>query len=156
MSKSLVAYFSATGTTKAAAMRVAALTDSDVFEISPVVLYETPDLDWTDAKSRTTLEMKDPACRPEINPIPESMNEYERIYLGFPIWWYTAPRIAESFLDKLDLGGKVIIPFATSGGSPLGTTVDDLRNSCGGTVLSGLMIKKSTGDDEIRSWAAQA
>lgn len=153
MSKSLVAYFSATGTTKAAAMRVAALTDSDVFEISPVVPYETPDLDWTDANSRTTLEMKDPACRPEINPVPDIVNEYDRIYLGFPIWWYTAPRIAESFLDKLDLGGKVIIPFATSGGSPLGTTVDDLRKSCGGTVLSGLMIKKSTGDDEIRSWA---
>lgn len=156
MSKTLIAYFSVGGTTKAAAERLSALIGAETYRILPLVPYENPDLDWTDPKSRTTLEMKDSACRPQIIALPDDIESYDRIFLGFPIWWYTAPRIIESFLDAVNLDGKVIVPFATSGGSELGDTVDNLKKSCGGNVLSGLMLRKTVSDDEIKAWAAQA
>lgn len=152
VSKSLVAYFSASGTTKAAADRLAALIDADIFEIVPAVPYEKPDLDWTDPKSRTTLEMKDPACRPAVKSLPDSVDAYDRIFVGFPIWWYTAPRIIESFLDGIDLKGKLIVPFATSGGSEMGDTEEDLRKSCGAKVSDGFMFRRNVSDDDILSW----
>lgn len=155
MSKDLVVYFSVGGTTKSAAERLAALIGAELFEIVPAVPYEKPDLDWTDAKSRTTLEMKDPACRPAIAAMPEDLGDHERIFLGFPIWWYTAPRIIESFLDSADLDGKVIYPFATSGGSEMGSTEDDLRKSSGANVKDGIMLRRSVTDDEIVRWAKQ-
>ncbi len=156
MSKALIAYFSVGGSTKAAAERLSALIDAETFEIVPAVPYEKPDLDWTDPKSRTTLEMKDPTCRPAIVAMPDGIDDYDRIFVGFPIWWYTAPRIIETFLDGIELSGKAIIPFATSGGSEMGDTESNLEKSCGGNVLPGLMLRKSVSDNEIKAWAAQA
>ncbi len=153
MSKDIIVYFSVGGTTKAAAERLSALIGAETFELVPKVPYETPDLDWTDSKSRTTLEMKDPSCRPEIVSLPESIDSFDRIFLGFPIWWYTAPRIIESFLDSIELSGKVIYPFATSGGSELGDTEENLRKSCGGDIRSGLLLRRSVSDEDITNWA---
>lgn len=156
MSKTLIVYFSVGGTTKAAAERLSALIGAETYRILPSTPYQKSDLDWTDPKSRTTLEMKESTCRPQINALPDDIGSYDRIFLGFPIWWYTAPRIIESFLDSVNLEGKVIIPFATSGGSELGDTVDNLKKSCGGNILPGLLIRRSVSDDDILRWANAA
>ena len=128
-SKTLVAYFSASGVTRGVAQTLAQATGGDLFEIAPAVRYSDADLDWRDTASRSTVEMKDPASRVAIAARVEDMSRYDTLFVGFPIWWYTAPHIIESFLESYDLAGKVIIPFATSGGSPMGHTVSDLRPS---------------------------
>lgn len=128
-SRTLVAYFSATGTTRAVAQTLAKATGAELFEIAPVQPYTAADLDWRDTVSRSTVEMKNPASRVEIAAKVLDMSRYDTLFLGFPIWWYTAPHIIQSFLESYDLAGKVIIPFATSGGSPMGNTVNDLRPS---------------------------
>lgn len=156
MSKTLVAYFSVGGTTAEAAKRIARLAGADMFEIRPAVPYTRADLDWTDSKSRTTLEMKDPASRPEIEALPENLSAYNRIFVGFPIWWYTAPRIIASFLDGVDLSGKTVVPFATSGGSGLGSTVDDLKKCCDARILNGKMINRRTSDSELENWIKES
>lgn len=156
MSKTLVAYFSVGGTTAEAAKRIARLAGADMFEIRPAVPYTRADLDWTDSKSRTTLEMKDPASRPEIEALPESLDAYDRIFVGFPIWWYTAPRIIASFLDGVDLTGKTVVPFATSGGSGLGGTVDDLKKCCDARILGGKMINRRVSDSELENWIKES
>ncbi len=127
--KTLVAYFSATGTTRAVAENLAAATGADLFEIAPEQPYTAADLDWRDSTSRSTIEMKDPASRVAIANRVEDMAQYDTLFVGFPIWWYTAPHIIESFLEQYDLAGKVIIPFATSGGSRMGGTLGDLKPS---------------------------
>ena len=117
MSKILVAYFSATGTTADAAKRLADAVKGDLFEIRPAVPYTAADLDWTDKHSRSTLEMQDPASRPAMKPLTVDPAQYDTIFVGFPIWWYVEPRIVDTFLDGVALEGKTVIPFATSGGS---------------------------------------
>lgn len=156
MSKTLVAYFSVGGTTAEAAKRIARLAGADMFEIRPAVPYTRADLDWNDSKSRTTLEMKDPASRPEIETLPENLGAYDRIFVGFPIWWYTAPRIIASFLDGVDLSGKTVVPFASSGGSGLGGTVDDLKKCCNARILNGKMINRRTSDSELENWIKES
>ena len=122
MSKKLVAYFSASGITQKAAERIAKISGSDLFEIKPSVPYTKEDLDWTNKNSRSSVEMKNPDSRPEIaNKIP-NINEYDTIFIGFPIWWYVAPTIIDTFIESYDFSGKTIIPFATSGGSGFGKT----------------------------------
>ena len=121
MTKRLVAYFSASGVTKDAAQVLAKAAQADLYEIQPDILYTTDDLDWMNKNSRSSVEMKDPSSRPEIAGKMEHMEDYSVIFLGFPIWWYTAPTIIKTFLESYDFAGKKIILFATSGGSGLGS-----------------------------------
>lgn len=129
MSKKLVAYFSASGTTKKAAERLAKATGADLFEIKPKVPYSSADLNWMDKKSRSSVEMSDPASRPEISEKIPHLADYDTVFLGFPIWWYVAPRIINTFVESYDFTGKTLVPFATSGGSGMGGE-DVLRSAC--------------------------
>lgn len=125
--KTLVAYFSATGTTKQVAEKIAKATGGDLYAIEPTETYTDADLNWRDKKSRSTIEMNDPASRPAMKNTPVDMAQYDTVYVGFPIWWYVAPRIINTFVEKFDLSGKVLIPFATSGSSDIENSVVELR-----------------------------
>ena len=142
MSKKLVAYFSASGTTARLAETLAEAIGADIFEIKPEVPYTRADLNWQDAGSRSSVEMKNPASRPAIAARRDNMAEYDTIYVGFPIWWYVAPTIINTFLESYDLAGKTIVPFATSGGSGIGKTNEALAPSCkGATLLQGRVFR---------------
>lgn len=127
--KSLVAYFSATGTTKAAAQKLAAAAGADIFEIAPETPYTAADLDWKDKQSRSSVVMSDKSSRPAISGMVENMAQYDTVYVGFPIWWYIAPTIVNTFVEQYDLSGKTVIPFFTSGGSEAGETLKYLTPS---------------------------
>ena len=129
MSKTLVAYFSATGTTKAAAQRLAKEKNADLFEIAPAVPYTSADLDWRDKQSRSTKEMQDKTSRPAIKGRCENIADYDTVWIGFPVWWYTAPTIINTFIEAHDLSGKVINVFATSGGSNVTGSANDLKKA---------------------------
>ena len=129
MGKKLVAYFSASGITAQIAKEIAEVAQADIFEIKAKVPYTTADLDWTDSNSRSTVEMKDQSFRPEIAETLDNIGEYDTIFLGFPIWWYVAPTIINSFLESYNFEGKTIIPFFTSGGSGAGQTDEKLHPS---------------------------
>lgn len=127
--KKLVAYFSASGVTGKLAEKIAASAGADVYEIVPAELYTDADLDWRDANSRSSVEMKDKSFRPAMADNEIDMSEYDTVYLGFPIWWYVAPTIVNTFLEKYDFSAKKIIVFATSGSSGMGNTVAELKPS---------------------------
>lgn len=129
MKKTLVVYFSATGTTKAAAERLAKETNADLYEIVPEQPYTSADLDWTNKQSRSTLEMKDKSSRPAIKGTCEKMANYDTVWIGFPVWWYTAPTIINTFIEAHDLSGKVLNVFATSGGSNVTGSAADLKKA---------------------------
>ena len=150
--KTLVAYFSATGTTKAAAEKLANVTGGELFEIVPEQPYTAADLDWTNKQSRSTLEMKDAKSRPAVKSKVDDMSKYDVIYVGFPIWWYIAPTIINTFLEQYDFSGKVIVPFFTSGGSEAGETVKHLQPSAPNAKI--LPAENLTGDNEsnIKKW----
>ncbi len=122
MKKSLVAYFSATAVTKHVAEELAAAINADLFEIVPKKIYTKADLDWTDNESRSTIEMKNKDCRPEIETRVKDLKKYDVVFLGFPIWWYREPSIIDTFVEAHNFDGKTIVPFATSGGSGMGET----------------------------------
>ncbi|MBR2522558.1 MAG: NAD(P)H-dependent oxidoreductase [Coriobacteriales bacterium] len=150
--RTLVAYFSATGTTAGKAKKLAKVIGCDIFEIVPETPYTTADLKWRDKESRTSIECNDPACRPAIATRVENMDDYDTIFLGFPIWWYCEPPIINTFLEQYDLAGKTIIPFATSAGSSFGKTIDYLKPSAPGAIfLEGKMVRFST-ESSLRSW----
>ena len=128
-SKTLVAYFSATGTTMEAATRLAKAARADLHEIVPEVPYTPADLNWRDSSSRSSLEMKDKSSRPAIAGKVENMAQYDTVFVGYPIWWYIAPTIINTFLEQYDLSGKTIVPFFTSGGSGAGETMRYLKPS---------------------------
>ena len=128
MSKILVAFFSASGETARLAKTLAGVTGGDLFEIRPQTAYTAADLDWNNAKSRSSVEMNDPKSRPAMAETPR-LAGYDTVFVGFPIWWYQAPRIIQTFLESADFSGKTVIPFATSGGSGMGKTVDELAAS---------------------------
>lgn len=153
MSKILVAYFSASGTTKKAAEKLATAANADLFEIRPTQPYTRADLDWTNKTSRSSVEMSNPSSRPAIAEKCENIADYDTIFVGFPIWWYIAPTIINTFLESYDLNGKNIIPFATSGGSGMGKTVEGLRKSCGAgvTVKDGKVINRTT-EADLKKW----
>ena len=130
MSKTLVAYFSASGVTARTAKEIAEAVGGDLYEIRPAQPYTSADLNWMDKKSRSTLEMNDPACRPAIAEPVEHMEQYDTVFVGFPIWWYVEPRIVDTFLESYDFSGKTVIPFATSGGSGIGKAEESLRAHC--------------------------
>ena len=153
MSRKLVAYFSATGVTAKVAETLAEAIGADIYEIEPAVPYSRADLDWQNAKSRSSVEMSDPASRPAIAGKRDNMDDYDTIFIGFPIWWYVAPHIINTFLEGYDLTGKTIIPFATSGGSGMGETNKYLRGSCKGAVLKeGKVFSPNATPDELSSW----
>lgn len=129
MGKKLVAYFSASGTTKKTAQLIAKATGADLYEITPKVAYTEADLNWMDKKSRSSVEMNDKKFRPEVEDKDAHIAEYDEIILGFPIWWYVAPTIVNTFLEKYDFSGKKIVLFATSGGSGFGNIVKELQPS---------------------------
>ena len=130
MAKALIAYFSASGVTARAAKEMAAATGADLYEIQPAEPYTDADLNWMDKKSRSTIEMKDPACRPAIAGGVQDMAQYDTVLIGFPIWWYVEPRIVDTFLESYDFSGKTLIPFATSGGSGIGKAEKSLQAHC--------------------------
>lgn len=155
MSRKLVAFFSASGVTAKVAEKLSDTIGADLFAIEPKIPYTKADLDWMDKNSRSTLEMKDPATRPEIARVRDNMEEYDTVFIGFPIWWYVAPTIINTFLESYDLTGKTIIPFATSGGSGMGKTNEKLMPSCkGAKLLDGKVLKVNVGAKELDDWVA--
>lgn len=154
MSKTLVAFFSASGTTKRVAEKLASATGSDLYEIKPAIPYTRADLNWQDKRSRSSLEMNDPSSRPELADKNADVAAYDRIFLGFPIWWYTAPAIVRSFLESYDFTGKTIVLFATSGGSGLGKTAKELASSCpGAKIVNGQLLNGNPSENALKPWA---
>ena len=154
MSKTLVTYFSASGVTARLAKTLAEAIDADLFEIRPETPYTSADLNWNDPKSRSSVEMNDKSFRPAVANCVENMAQYDRVFIGFPIWWYVAPTIVNTFLEQYDLTGKKVIPFATSGMSGMGNTNAELRGSCSGALLcEGQRFASSIGADALKAWA---
>ncbi len=151
--KKLVAYFSASGSTKAAAERLAGAIGADLFEIKPAVPYTGADLNWHNKNSRSSVEMADPNSRPEIAEKLDNMAEYDTVFVGFPIWWYVAPTIIDTFLESYDFSGKTLVPFATSGGSGMGKTVDVLRKVCPNAVWKDGKLLNGMNDKKLADWA---
>ena len=154
MSKKLVAYFSASGTTKKAAERLAKAAGADLFEIKPKVPYSSADLNWMDKKSRSSVEMSDPSSRPEIAEELPHLADYDTVFLGFPIWWYVAPHIINTFVESYDFSGKTLVPFATSGGSGMGGTVDELRKLCPNANWKAGKMVNGVSDKALADWAS--
>ena len=154
MSKKLVAYFSASGVTAKVADMLADAVGADIYEIRPEVPYTKADLNWMDKKSRSTIEMNDKTSRPTMADTDAKVEQYDTIFLGFPIWWYRAPSIINTFLESYDFAGKKIILFATSGGSKFGKTVDELRvsvpDSC--DIIEGKLLNGKQSIPVIRDW----
>lgn len=154
MSKTLVAFFSASGVTKRAAEKLADAISADLYEIKPAVPYTNADLNWQDKRSRSSIEMNDPSSRPELADKNVDIEAYDRIFLGFPIWWYTAPTIIRSFLESYDFTSKIIVLFATSGGSGLGKTAKDLSASCPGAVIAdGRLLNGNITESMLKQWS---
>ena len=149
----LVAYFSASGSTRKVAKKLSEAIGATLFEIKPAQTYTGRDLNWNDKNSRSTLEMNDKSSRPAMTEKID-VSAYDTIFIGFPIWWYTAPRIINTFLESGDFSGKKIILFATSGGSGLGNTAEDLKSSApNATIISGKIFRSTANVDELKTWA---
>ena len=152
MEKRLVVYFRASGTTRKVAEMIASAADADMYEIVPKQPYSKADLNWMDKKSRSSVEMSDKNYRPEITDTDAHIGMYDEIILGFPIWWYVAPTIINTFLENYDFSGKKIVLFATSGGSGFGNTVRELKPSAPNAVfVEGKVFGKNT-KQEIAEW----
>jgi len=156
MKRKLVAYFSASGVTAKMAQTLSEAIGADLYAIEPEVPYTKADLNWMNKNSRSSVEMNDPASRPEIAGKRDNMDEYDTIFVGFPIWWYVAPTIINTFLESYDFTGKTIIPFATSGGSGMGKTNEKLQPSCpGANLIEGKVWKKNAKGNELAAWAEE-
>lgn len=152
MNKTLVVYFSASGTTRKLAEMIAEVGDFSLYEITPKELYTSDDLNWMNKKSRSSVEMSNKKIRPEITDTDAHIKEYDTIILGFPIWWYVAPTIVNTFLEKYDFSGKKIVLFATSGGSGFGNTVKELKPSApGAEIVEGKLLNRAN-KQEIEKW----
>ena len=153
MKKTLVAYFSASGVTASVAEKVAKAADADLLEIKPSVPYTKEDLNWMDKQSRSTIEMNDPASRPEMTKTMDDISAYDTVIIGFPIWWYVAPTIINTFLESYDFSGKKIALFATSGGSGFGKTVEKLKPSVDASAqfVSEKLLNRASQSD-IENW----
>lgn len=156
MSKNLTAYFSASGVTAKAAKVLSEAAGTDLFEIKPAVPYTNADLNWQDKNSRSSVEMNDLLFRPEIAEKLANMDDYDVIFVGFPIWWYIAPTIINTFLESYDFSGKKIVLFATSGSSGFGKTAEVLAESCkGAELITGRMMNGTIDKAELAKWAEQ-
>lgn len=154
MGKSLVAYFSASGVTKKVASKLASATGADLFEIVPKELYTKADLNWMDKKSRSSVEMNDRNSRPEIASAVDDMSKYDKVYVGFPVWWYREPSIIDTFMESYDFAGKTVIPFCTSGGSGLGDSAKNMQALASGVkVIDGKKFSSGVSEEELRKWA---
>lgn len=154
MSKKLVAYFSASGVTEKAARMLAEAGNADLYEIRPEIPYTRADLDWMDKKSRSSVEMKDPSSRPALSDTAADIAGHDVIFIGFPIWWYTAPMIIKTFLETYDFSGKLIVPFATSGGSGLGRIKETLQETAASaTVREGMLLNGTIDTAKLKQWA---
>lgn len=156
MSKKLVAYFSASGVTEKVAKKLASVAHADVYEIRPKTPYTKEDLDWNDKNSRSSVEMRDKSSRPPLADSDAKIADYDTIFIGFPIWWYVAPTIINTFLESYDFAGKTIILFATSGGSGFGKTAEGLKESVpdGTDIRTGRVLNGDPSENELNSWVA--
>ena len=151
----LVAYFSASGTTAKAAKVLASAADANLYEIKPAVPYTRADLNWMDKRSRSSVEMNDKQSRPALADTDAPVTGHDVIFLGFPIWWYTAPTIINTFLESYDFTGKTIVLFATSGGSGLGKSAAGLRSSApGAKILDGRLLNGRLTEGELKAWVS--
>lgn len=152
MGKKLVAYFSASGITRNVAEMIASAAEADLYEIMPKQPYSKADLNWMDKKSRSSVEMSDKKIRPEITDTDAGIDRYDEIILGFPIWWYVAPTIINTFLEKYDFSGKNIVLFATSGGSGFGNTVKELTPSAPASNIVEGKILNNVSKQDVENW----
>ena len=154
MSKKLVAYFSAGGVTAAVAKKLSEVASADLYEIKPETLYTEADLDWRDKQSRSSVEMQDPSSRPPIGSNKADIEAYDVIFLGYPIWWYVAPRIINTFLESYNFSGKIIVPFATSGSSGMGDSAEKLESSLssGAVWKSGKLLNGNPSAEVLAVW----
>lgn len=154
MSKKLVAYFSASGTTARVAKNLAAAAGADIYEIKPAVPYSRADLNWMDKQSRSSVEMRDKNSRPALADTDANIAAYDTIFIGFPIWWYIAPTIINTFLEAYDFSGKKIILFATSGGSGFGKAVDSLQPSApDAKIIAGEILNGNPSEKKLKNFA---
>ena len=155
MRKNLVLYFSASGTTREVAKNLSEAIGADISEIKPKVPYRPADLNWMDKNSRSSVEMSNKASRPEVESSSLKLEDYDKIFLGFPIWWYVAPTCVNSFLEKYDFSNKKMILFATSGGSKFGDTVKYLQNSVAPScdIVQGELFSRATPMQKLKDWA---
>ena len=153
MSKKLAAYFSASGTTASVAKALSEAAEADLYEIRPQTPYTRADLNWQDKKSRSSVEMNNESSRPPLADQDAHIEDYDTIFLGFPIWWYVAPTIINTFLESYDFTGKTIILFATSGGSGFGKTIQNLVASCPGAIIKeGKLLNGIPSSDALKKW----
>ena len=156
MSKVLVAYFSASGTTAKVAQKMAEAIGADLFEIKPEKPYTSADLNWQNKNSRSSVEMNDRSSRPAIGVKVADMAQYSVVFVGFPVWWYREPSIIDTFMESYDFAGKTVITFATSGGSGLGDSAANMQKLAkGAKVVNGKRFSGSASADEIKAWASQ-
>ena len=152
MNKTLIAYFSASGETGKLAKTLSAVTGGDLFEIRPETAYTSADLNWRDKSSRSSVEMDDPTSRPAIIDDLKNLAEYDTVYLGFPIWWNQAPRLINTFLEKYDLSGKTVIPFATSGSSNISNAESELRKAYPDVNWQKGKLMNGATEEDIKNW----
>ncbi|MBR0289242.1 MAG: NAD(P)H-dependent oxidoreductase [Selenomonadaceae bacterium] len=154
MSKKLVAFFSASGSTRKLANTLAEVLGADTYEIKPATLYTGKDLNWNNSQSRSSVEMADINSRPALADKDAKISDYDTIFIGFPIWWYVAPHIINSFLESYDFSGKTIVIFATSGGSGFGETLNQLKPSCAASVkwIQGQVFRSRTDKNILSDW----
>ena len=156
MSKTLVAYFSASGTTAKVAKKMAEAIDADLFEIKPETPYTGADLNWQNKNSRSSVEMNDRSSRPAVAVKVADMPQYDVVFVGFPVWWYREPSIIDTFMESYDFAGKTVIPFATSGGSGLGDSAANMQKLAkGAKVVNGKRFSGSASAEELKAWAGQ-
>ncbi len=156
MSKTLVAYFSASGTTAKVAKKMAEAIGADLFEIKPETPYSGADLNWQNKNSRSSVEMNDRSSRPAIAVKAADMPQYDVVFVGFPVWWYREPSIIDTFMESYDFAGKTVIPFATSGGSNLGDSAANMQKLAkGAKVVNGKRFSGNASAAELKAWAGQ-
>ena len=156
MSKTLVAYFSASGTTAKVAKKMAEAIGADLFEIKPETPYTGADLNWQNKNSRSSVEMNDRSSRPAVAVKVADMPQYDVVFVGFPVWWYREPSIIDTFMESYDFAGKTVIPFATSGGSGLGDSAANIQKLAkGAKVVNGKRFSGSASAEELKAWAGQ-
>ena len=156
MGKTLVAYFSASGTTAKVAKKMAEAIGADLFEIKPEMPYTGADLNWQNKNSRSSVEMNDRSSRPAIAVKAADMPQYDVVFVGFPVWWYREPSIIDTFMESYDFAGKTVIPFATSGGSGLGDSAANMQKLAkGAKVVNGKRFSGSVSSEELKAWAGQ-
>lgn len=156
MSKVLVTYFSASGVTAGMAKKLADAISADLFEIKPKTPYTSADLDWQNKQSRSSVEMNDRSCRPAIAEMKDNMADYDVVFVGFPVWWYREPSIIDTFMEQYNFSGKTIVPFATSGMSPIGDSGKNMQELAkGAKVVAGKRFGNSVSAEELKAWAQE-